>query len=104
MEEMDIALKIYCLDRHFAALYRQSICHELADFTEPCAECKYLGDNERCAWNRCQIPVSSGIDFTLLRGKTGDCREDGSECDKAYVHYEKHMAALNNRRGEGNAV
>lgn len=33
-------LKLYCLYKHFAALYRQSSNNELADFAEPCTGCK----------------------------------------------------------------
>lgn len=84
--------KIYCLQRHFAAFYRQSKCEEHADFTEPCEECKIF-DSCKAKWTDV-LPFSEDIILLLGCRALGKNKGIGGACPSECTYYDRHIQSL----------
>lgn len=69
----------YCLQRHFAALYRQSKCHEFANFAEACEECKLM-DKCKADWEKQILPLPEDIKLSVVCQATGQNKGSGQNC------------------------
>lgn len=81
--------RTYCLERHFAAFYRQAKCGEPADFTEPCEKCELINECH-ADWENI-LPLSDGISLSVACEATGHSKDNGYNCPKDCIDYDRHI-------------
>ena len=85
--------KIYCLQRHFAALYRQHKCEEKADFVEPCEDCKII-EKCRCEWMNLLDDFAEDIIVSPGCSVSQEYRGIGIKCPPECIDYDRHKRYL----------